>query len=184
MHLEAAKVCARAWFANPTIATDRDFMVASMGRHAYLLPSGQEAVDPSEHTSAWLAWAKEDAAQAPATLTFGDLRTANLARRGAWGGAVWDLPRWGNALAGEVGELCNVIKKIDRGDFTLESARAQVAHEAADVLTYLDLLTFYAGVSLEDAAVEKWNEVSRRVGSFIRLKPGLKAMLDARGGGS
>jgi len=180
MDLEKAKRSARAWFADPTVETDRLFMTDTMGRLGYLLPTGQETTDPSEHASAWLAWAKADAAKAPVGLSFGDLRVANLARRGAWGGAVWGLPQWGNALAGEVGELCNVIKKIDRGDFTLASARGDLGREAADILTYLDLLTFYADVSLEDALVEKWNEVSRRVGSLLRLKPGLKSMLDAR----
>ena len=36
----------------------------------------------------------------------------------------WRLSQWSNALAGEVGESCNIIKKIERGDFTLAEGRS------------------------------------------------------------
>ena len=27
----------------------------------------------------------------------------------------WKLSQWSNAVAGEVGELCNIVKKVERG---------------------------------------------------------------------
>lgn len=43
------------------------------------------------------------------------------------------------ALCGEVGELANIVKKIDRGSLTLESeiVRHDLESETADVLIYL-----------------------------------------------
>ncbi len=48
-----------------------------------------------------------------------------------------DLGFQGLALAGEVGELCNLIKKVERGSMTFEEARDAMGEEAADVLIYL-----------------------------------------------
>ena len=50
-------------------------------------------------------------------LTFSKLRTANLARSNRWcpGGIDdWALSDWGVAMAGEAGEVCDVIKKLNR----------------------------------------------------------------------
>jgi hypothetical protein len=38
------------------------------------------------------------------------------------------------------------------------------------VQTYLDILAFRAGVDLGEATLQKWNEVSDRVGSTVRLR--------------
>lgn len=48
-----------------------------------------------------------------------------------------DLAFHALALAGELGELCNLIKKVERGSVTLDEARADIAEEAVDVLIYL-----------------------------------------------
>lgn len=74
----------------------------------------------------------------------------------------WSLSEWGNAVAGETGELCNIIKKIHRGDLTLDEANQQelIANEAADIVCYLDLLCQRAGVNLTTAVVNKFNQVS------------------------
>ena len=84
-------------------------------------------------------------------------------------GSDWKLSAWSNATLGELGEAANVIKKIERGDMTLDEARAQLAEELADVFTYLDILAFRAGVDLEAAIVAKWNKVSERIGYEARL---------------
>lgn len=101
------------------------------------------------------------------------LREANADRCPAFGHEVkdWSLPQWGNAVAGETGELCNVIKKIDRGDLSLEEAnkRHLIADEAADIVIYLDLLCQRAGVSLQTALVNKFNETSEKIGSDITI---------------
>lgn len=44
-----------------------------------------------------------------------------------------------------------------------------IADELADVLTYLDLLAAMQGIDLGRAAIEKFNEVSRRVGFPDRI---------------
>src|SRR5690349_2856662 len=96
----------------------------------------------------------------PTELRFRDLRWADVKRlplfknrRGEPAhskpdGSDWSLGEWCNALTGEVGEAANIIKKIHRGDVTLDDARQQLADELADIQTYLDLLAFRAGIDL------------------------------------
>ncbi len=81
----------------------------------------------------------------------------------------WCLAQWSNATLGELGEAANIIKKIDRGDFTLEAVREDLAKEFADVLCYLDMLADAAGIDLSEATISKFNEVSIRLGSPVRL---------------
>ncbi|MBP2290734.1 MazG-like family protein [Azospirillum rugosum] len=115
------------------------------------------------------------------SLNFDALRGANVARlptfKNAKGepahsepdGSDWALSAWANAVTGELGEAANLIKKIERGDLTLDEARPALAKELADVQTYLDILAFRAGVNLGQATIDKFNEVSVRVGSPVRL---------------
>jgi len=56
------------------------------------------------------------------------------------------------ALAGEVGELLNIIKKVWRGDFMLPWQ--EVVAEIADVRIYLHLLSKAIGID-EDAAAKR-----------------------------
>ena len=81
----------------------------------------------------------------------------------------WSLTDWAAALAGEVGEACNAIKKIRRGDYALDERRNELADELADVVTYCDLLAARAGIDLGEAVARKFNAVSERVGSPRRL---------------
>jgi NTP pyrophosphatase (non-canonical NTP hydrolase) len=81
----------------------------------------------------------------------------------------WDLPRWGNALAGEVGEACNLIKKIDRGDFPLAAQRSALGAELADVIAYATHLANAADIDLERALRWKFAMVARERGSPITL---------------
>lgn len=115
------------------------------------------------------------------SLMFKALRAANLARlpefknrRGQPAhsqsdGSDWCLAQWCNAVTGELGEAANLIKKIERGDVTLEEARADLGKEFADVVTYLDILAMRSGVDLGAVTIAKFNEVSERVGSSVRL---------------
>lgn len=115
------------------------------------------------------------------SLTFDALRQANLARiplfkngkgepaHSETDGSDWCLAQWCNAVTGELGEAANLIKKIERGDLTLEEARVELGKELADIQTYLDILAFQAGVDLGEATIQKWNEVSKRVGCSVRL---------------
>lgn len=115
-------------------------------------------------------------------LEFQALRKANIARLPTFkngkgepahsepDGSDWSLGEWVAALVGEVGEAANIIKKVRRGDITLDEARPVLAKELADVQTYLDILAFRCGVDLGQATLDKFNEVSERVGSPIRLR--------------
>lgn len=124
----------------------------------------------------------EDTGPIPSpSLTFAALRAANIARlptfKNAKGepahseadGSDWALSAWSNAVLGELGEAANIIKKVERGDMTLDEARPSLAKEFADVQTYLDILAFRADVDLGQATITKFNEVSVRVGSPVRL---------------
>jgi NTP pyrophosphatase (non-canonical NTP hydrolase) len=73
------------------------------------------------------------------------------------------------AAAGELGEMANLVKKVRRGDVSLDEAREAIGKEIADTVTYLSLLASYHGVDLESAVVQKFNEVSDRVNSSVKL---------------
>jgi NTP pyrophosphatase (non-canonical NTP hydrolase) len=78
----------------------------------------------------------------------------------------WSPGEWTNALAGEVGELCNLTKKMKRdGNIPLE----EIGKEIADVVIYADLVATRFGLKLEDLVRQKFNEVSDRKGSDIKL---------------
>lgn len=114
-------------------------------------------------------------------MSFEALRTANTLRlpqfKNAQGqpahsepdGSDWCLAQWCNAVCGELGELANLIKKVERGDITIDDAREEMGKELADVQTYLDILAFRCGVDLGEATRKKFNEVSDRVGSSIYI---------------
>jgi NTP pyrophosphatase (non-canonical NTP hydrolase) len=114
------------------------------------------------------------------TLTLQALREANIARvpsfRNRKGELVdcstWDLSRWSNATLGELGEAANIVKHIEVGDLTLEEARPLLAAELADTLVYLSLYANFAGIDLAAATIEKFNAVSIRCKSPVRLVEG------------
>ncbi len=69
------------------------------------------------------------------------------------------------ALVGEVGEICNNIKKHMRGDFDLMELRARVAPELPDVLIYLVMLSDELGRNLEEEYHRKKEFNDARFGS-------------------
>ncbi len=100
-------------------------------------------------------------------LTFNTLREANLVRQKEvkiyQPSKKWIPAQYMNALIGEIGEAANLIKKFDRGDFTMEEGRQRIADELADAQCYLDMVAHRCGIHLGEATMHKWNEVSRRV---------------------
>jgi NTP pyrophosphatase (non-canonical NTP hydrolase) len=95
---------------------------------------------------------------------------------------IWDwLPvQWSNAAAGEMGETCNSVKKMDRynlhvgkGEFipeeTIAAERDNLEKEIGDVVVYLDLLAQRMGFTLEGCVRKAFNEVSEREGFPHRL---------------
>lgn len=114
-------------------------------------------------------------------LTFNTLRCANTERlkhfRDAKGrlshsadGSNWSYAQWIMAVLGELGELANLLKKVDRGDFTVDEKKTEISDELADVVTYLDILAMRLGVNLGLATINKFNKISTRVSApvFIR----------------
>lgn len=128
------------------------------------------------------------------TLTFQEMRDANRTRCAQAFHKVeeWSNSDWGNALAGEFGEVaqelleiqnlqlqffaklraCDTIKKQLRqmeGDAAYLELQKKLAKELADVVLYADLLAEAMGVDLGEAVREKFNEVSVKRNSEIRL---------------
>jgi NTP pyrophosphatase (non-canonical NTP hydrolase) len=85
-------------------------------------------------------------------------------------GAAQDLPNLVLCMAGEVGEVANLVKKIVRGSITLEDARDQgLEEEIVDVLIYLCNLMGakeFANVNWERIWVEKRKFNEQRFGRF------------------
>lgn len=84
-------------------------------------------------------------------------------------GSDWTPAQWLQAVVGELGEYANVRKKFERGDLTAAEFTELAADELADVQTYLDILAAQLGIDLGAATADKFNRVSRRVGSPIRI---------------
>jgi NTP pyrophosphatase (non-canonical NTP hydrolase) len=101
------------------------------------------------------------------------LRVANQARQHEWtSGQDVDLVWRANELAGEVGEACNVAKKLARERRGWPGSRAtldQLAAEIADVIICADLLAMTEGIDLEAAVIAKFNATSEKVGLAVRL---------------
>lgn len=102
--------------------------------------------------------------------SFRVLREVNVTRCAASFRSLedWGETDWACAMAGEAGEACNLIKKRRRGDGI---AIEEVAKELADVVIYADLLAARMGIDLGEAIRKKFNEVSTRVDSAVRLEP-------------
>ena len=100
------------------------------------------------------------------------LRAANDARQKEWDtGNQITLAYRGNELAGEVGEACNVLKKLERERLGIRGSRAtkeQLAEELADVVICADLIAMDAGIDLDVAVRAKFNATSEKVGLATR----------------
>lgn len=105
-------------------------------------------------------------------LTFAELSKANEERCRIFhegGIEEWSREKWFNAVVGEVGEFATWAKKLDRGEITEIKFQYEAAKELADIVTYIDLLAQKLGVDLGEAVRWKFNEVSDRINSTIKL---------------
>ncbi len=96
------------------------------------------------------------------------------------------LTYWTTALAGEVGELCNMIKKmqrVERGGVDGGSSysakditKEMLQEEIGGIAIYLDLLASLLDISLEEAIIDTFNSKSEKYGfgQFIKVPPGVK----------
>lgn len=123
------------------------------------------------------------------SLTFEQLSKANLKRCVSSFHPLneWTPSDWATATAGEIGEACNVQKKMRRispvptsevrhdiwegsdVDNEYSKLHQQLADEMADAAIYLDLWASRMGINLADAIVNKFNRDSAKVESNVTL---------------
>lgn len=80
---------------------------------------------------------------------------------------------WGIEFAGEAGELCNKIKKLERAKLGWKGSTTtleETMHEMGDVLICLDHIASALGVSLYEYAKMAFNSKSEEMG-FPQLLP-------------
>lgn len=106
-------------------------------------------------------------------MKFTTLREANAHRQ-----SLWDtdnkisLSYRGNELAGETGEACNVMKKLERERLGIRGSRdtkEHLAEELADIIICVDLIAMAEGIDLDKAVADKFNATSEKVGLPTRL---------------
>lgn len=78
----------------------------------------------------------------------------------------WTPLEWAGAICGEAGEMANLCKKLRRGE---DIDTAAIGKELADIIIYSDLLAALLGIDLCRAIRSKFNEVSERVNSPMRM---------------
>lgn len=111
------------------------------------------------------------------TLTFAKLRDASERRTVEWSNGkpdLFDLSFYGNELAGECGEACNIIKKLERERLGAKGSRAtkqQLADELADVVICADLVAAKAGIDLGETVRRKFNQSSDKNGFKSKIDP-------------
>jgi NTP pyrophosphatase (non-canonical NTP hydrolase) len=104
---------------------------------------------------------------------YSTLREANIVRQGEWDAENQVTASYrGNELAGEVGEACNVIKKLERERMGIRGSRDTVDHlaeELADIVICTDLIAAAYGIDLDRAVARKFNATSEKVGLKTRM---------------
>jgi NTP pyrophosphatase (non-canonical NTP hydrolase) len=108
-----------------------------------------------------------------------NLRDANQARHAEWFNKPVSLLFRATELAGEAGELCNAIKKLERERLGVKGTKAtleQVAEEIADVVIAADLLAMQFNISMAEAVQAKFNATSKKykLKTTLRLLPNNK----------
>jgi NTP pyrophosphatase (non-canonical NTP hydrolase) len=103
-----------------------------------------------------------------------ELRRANEKRQQEWDkDNKLTLSFRGNELAGEVGEACNIIKKLERERLNIGGSRSTkeaLARELADVVICTDLIAYHVNIDLVQAIVDTFNATSERYGLETQLE--------------
>ena len=99
--------------------------------------------------------------------TYQTLRAANVARQAEWDGdSRITLAYRGNELAGEAGEACNVIKKIERERLGIRGSRDTIEHlaeELADVIITVLLVAKSMDIDVKKALRMKIEKIKQRI---------------------
>jgi len=101
------------------------------------------------------------------------LRNANQERHLEWANGN-DIPLSfrGLELAGEAGEACNELKKLERFRMGMVGGKDDMQglrEELADVLICIDLIAMDLDIDLGDALKEKFNKTSEKYGLATRM---------------
>lgn len=95
-------------------------------------------------------------------ISFDELRRKNIERCPHYGYPVEERTpiEWLDRLYDEVLELSHAVESHNKQD---------IGKEIADVVTFCDLLATRYGFNLGDLVLDKFNEISQRVGSDVRM---------------
>lgn len=74
------------------------------------------------------------------------------------------------SLVGEVGEAANLVKKIVRGDFSLEEKKSEISEELTDIFIYLLKISYQLNINLEEEYSKKMNKNMERFKNYERIK--------------
>ena len=103
------------------------------------------------------------------------LRKANRLRNREWDpNGVLDLSFFGNELAGECGEACNIIKKLERERLGLRGSRSTpvlLGEELADIIIVTDLIALRFDLNLSAEIIRKFNKSSVANNLKVFLEP-------------
>lgn len=91
---------------------------------------------------------------------------------------TWSYAEWTNAIAGEVGEACNLTKKLTRHrdkipgnikkvDQSVDILKLRAAQELADAFIYIDLAIQALGFNTSKIVRDKFNDKSRQLNCKI-----------------
>ena len=100
------------------------------------------------------------------------LRQKNNERAEQWGTGELPATFAATELAGEVGEACNIVKKLERARIGAKGGTASysdLAEELADVVICADLLASHYGIDLSRAVRNKFNKTSDKHGFSVKL---------------
>lgn len=68
---------------------------------------------------------------------------------------IYELEHLAVCLTGEIGEFCNILKKVVRGDYKLHEAKEDMSEELADCFIYLLKISNQFDVDLEAEFIKK-----------------------------
>lgn len=106
-------------------------------------------------------------------MDFETLRAANQERHVEWAaGAEIPLSFRGLELAGEAGEACNELKKLERHRLGMAGGKDDLQglrEELADVLICVDLIAMDLDIDLGQALKEKFNKTSEKYDLATRI---------------
>lgn len=125
-------------------------------------------------------------------VTLRDIAHYHRQRNKLWhaGSEPWTLADWSNAAAGEMGEVCNVIKKIRRLQTGMKGAQLRnqgtdtselvdkVKGEIGGLIIYLLSLCDALQIDMTDAIRDEFNKVSDEQGFDVKIPARAGAGID------